>query len=155
MSVVSETKRTQPNMAARAWMLHKERKTATKTKRTQPNMFARAARDRMLTKIVEANNIGWQKPAKQPAKKHTVGTCAPALPKKCKHTSAGQKEFCEEEDPVFIPVYTGFDGDWKVVSWNRATKKSKRKNCTKYREHVLELQEHKCNYCHCSVSFGE
>ena len=90
-----------------------------------------------------------------PAKNHTVGTCTPALPKKRNHTATGQPEFSEEEDPVFIPVYTGFDGDWKIVSWNRATKKAKRQACTKFREHVLELQEHKCNYCRCNVSFGE
>lgn len=89
--------------------------------------------------------------------KHTTGTSTPkeATPKKPKHTPVQQKDFCEEEeDPVFLPVYTGFGGDWKVVSWNRATKKVKRRDCTKFREQVLDGQDHKCNYCACNVSFG-
>lgn len=86
---------------------------------------------------------------------NSVTACTSALPKKRTHTSTGQSELSEEDDPVFVPVYTGFGGDWKVVSWNRATKKAKRQACTKFRERVLELQEHMCNYCRCSVSFGE
>ena len=88
--------------------------------------------------------------------KHTTGTSTPkeATPKVPKHTPVQQKDFCEEEDPVFLPVYTGFGGDWKVVSWNRATKKAKRRDCAKFREQVLDGQDHKCNYCACNVSFG-
>ena len=87
--------------------------------------------------------------------KNTASTSKKATPKTPKHTPAQKKEFCEDDDPVFFPVYTGFGGDWKVVSWNRATKKAKRQDCTKFREQVLHAQDHKCNYCACKVSFGQ
>lgn len=64
----------------------------------------------------------------------------------------------EEEpdaDPLFIPVYSGFDRDWKIESWNRSTTYFKRASSSKFRARVLERQDHKCNYCGCDVSFGE
>jgi len=57
-------------------------------------------------------------------------------------------------DPLFVPVYSGYDGNWEIVSWNRYRKNYKRKSCSKYRELVLGRQSHKCAYCRCEVSFG-
>ena len=64
----------------------------------------------------------------------------------------------EEEpdaDPLFIPVYSGFNRDWKIESWNRSTTDFKRPSSSKFRARVLDRQDHKCNYCGCDVSFGD
>jgi len=61
----------------------------------------------------------------------------------------------QEEDPLFVPAYSGFDHNWRIVSWHLLKKGYKRQSCGKFREQVLERQNHKCNYCRSEVSFGE
>lgn len=76
-------------------------------------------------------------------------------------SSHSDQEPCDERkeepdaDPLFIPVYSGFNRDWKIESWNRSTTDFKRASSSKFRAHVLERQDHKCNYCGCDVSFGD
>ena len=60
-----------------------------------------------------------------------------------------------QADPVFVPVYSGFNRDWKIVSWNRFTRDFKRGSSLKFRSEVLDRQNHNCNYCGCPVQFGE
>lgn len=68
---------------------------------------------------------------------------------------ANDCEHAAQAGAVFVPVYSGFNRDWKIVSWNRFTKDFKRGSSQKFRSDVLERQNHKCNYCGCHVQFGE
>lgn len=72
-----------------------------------------------------------------------------------KHEHESIKPRVNSLDEVFVPVYTGFDRNWKIVSWNRLTKDFKRGSTTRFRDQVLDRQNHKCNYCGCPVSFGD
>jgi len=58
-------------------------------------------------------------------------------------------------DPLFVPVYSGFNRKWKIVSWNLYKKDFKRQSSKPFREFVLNRQDHKCNYCRCEINFGE
>jgi len=74
---------------------------------------------------------------------------------------SSKRRMCNEpsgenfDDPLFVPIYTGFNRNWKIVSWNIYKKDFKRESGKPFREVVLKRQDNKCNYCRCEINFGE
>lgn len=67
-----------------------------------------------------------------------------------------QKILPEEDHKrmAFFPIYTGYNRDWKIISWFPETK-FVRKKTTQFRDILLEQQNNKCNYCKIDVNFGD
>jgi len=61
----------------------------------------------------------------------------------------------DDDDPQYVPVYSGFNRNWKIESWNLYKKDFKRKSSKPFREIVLKRQDYRCNYCRCDINFGE
>ena len=129
---------------------------------TTPNTFTHR-HGKLITEIGVFRYRGPKKGFKVPQDKQEVAFVHAEQPTTplivnlalCESSSAGVDQLVQQSDPVFVPVYTGFDRNWKIVSWNRLTKDFKRGSNTRFRDEVLDRQDHKCNYCGCDVSFGD